>query len=332
MSPRRRQHVLTIVAALGGLLLFAWAARRAGISEILEGIRRIGWRLLPILALGGLRFVVRAEAWRLCAPAGRRLPFHQAFTSFLAGDAMGNLTPLGMLASEPTKVLLTRHHLATRDSVSSLAIDNVIYAGSVLAMIVGAGGVMLATVAMPERWREGGALALALLVVVTLIVARIARRRTIIGRFGPPAWRARVAAIRASVGEFTAGHPFRLWRVFALDMAFHALAVIEAYLALGWLLGSARPTFREALLFEALNRVITVAFKFVPFRIGVDEASSGALAPLLAMNPVVGVSLAVVRKVRNLFWAAVGVGLIAVHHARAEPATDRPGSAPAHRT
>ena len=61
------------------------------------------------------------------------------------------------------------------------------------------------------------------------------------------------------------------------------------------------------MLFEALNRVITVVFKFVPFRVGVDEASSGALAPLLGMNPVVGVSLAVVRKVRNLFWAGIGM-------------------------
>mgnify|MGYP003352949658 CR=1 FL=1 len=34
-------------------------------------------------------------------------------------------------------------------------------------------------------------------------------------------------------------------------------------------------------MFEALNRVVTVAFKFVPFRVGVDEALSGALAPVL---------------------------------------------------
>jgi hypothetical protein len=52
---------------------------------------------------------------------------------------------------------------------------------------------------------------------------------------------------------------------------------------------------------------VTVAFKFVPFRIGIDEALSGALAPVLAVNPAAGVALAVVRKVRNLIWSGVGL-------------------------
>jgi hypothetical protein len=70
----------------------------------------------------------------------------------------------------------------------------------------------------------------------------------------------------------------------------------------------------------------------VPFRVGVDEAASGAFAPLLAVNPITGVSLAVVRKVRNLFWAGVGLAIIAVHPVRAGRETDRPGSVSVHRT
>jgi glycosyltransferase 2 family protein len=329
--PRRRQHVLTFAAALGGLFLFAWAARRAGVSEIVEGIRRVGWGLIPILALAGLRFVVRSEAWRLCAPSPRRLTRRQAFTAFLAGDAIGNVTPFGLLASEPTKVFLTRRHLATRDSVSSLAVDNLIYTGSIAAVVAVAGAVLLATVPLPFAWREWVAVGLAMLVVGAIAAIRVVRRTSGLGGLFPQIWRVRVAAVRASILEFSSGHPLRLWRVLALDFAFHGLAVLEAYLALKWLLGSASPTLREAFLFEALNRVITVAFKFVPFRVGVDEASSGALAPLLAMNPVVGVSLAVVRKVRNLFWAAIGLGLIAALHVPAAPATDHHESEPARR-
>jgi hypothetical protein len=73
---------------------------------------------------------------------------------------------------------------------------------------------------------------------------------------------------------------------------------------------------REALLFEVLNRVLTVVFKFVPFRVGVDEALSGALAPALSVAAAVGVSLAIVRKVRNLFWAAIGLALMATRSRR----------------
>ena len=107
-----------------------YAVRRAGVDEIVDGIRKVGWGLLPILALAGVRFLLRACAWRLCMPPHERLSLGQAFSAFLAGDAVGNVTPLGMVASEPTKVFLTRHRLATRESVASLAIDNLLYAAS----------------------------------------------------------------------------------------------------------------------------------------------------------------------------------------------------------
>ena len=114
---------------------FAYAGPPRGHRRDFEGIRRVGWGLVLILGLAGLRFVIRAECWRWCLPPAVRFPLPGALAAFLAGDAVGNVTPLGLLASEPTKVLLTRHHLAPRESVASLAVENLIYAASVLAMV-----------------------------------------------------------------------------------------------------------------------------------------------------------------------------------------------------
>jgi hypothetical protein len=144
-----------------------------------------------------------------------------------------------------------------------------------------------------------------------------------------------VAAARLAVIGFAAEHPGRLWRAFGFDAVFHLLAVVEVFLTLRWLLGppslgfgeagplspgfgggGLRPTLAQAVVFESLNRVIIVAFKFVPFRLGVDEALTGALAPVLSLNPAAGVSLAVVRKVRSLFWAGVGLIVISLHPTR----------------
>ena len=138
----RRQHLIAIAAALAGAALFAYAVRRAGVADIIEAIQRVGWGLVLILAVAGLRFLVRAECWRWCLPPAvesgfsrTAFPLRRAFAAFLAGDAVGNVTPLGLLASEPTKVLLTRHHLATREGVASLAVENLVYAASVMAMV-----------------------------------------------------------------------------------------------------------------------------------------------------------------------------------------------------
>ena len=318
-----RRHVVTATAALGGLALFVWAIRQAGYAEVLDGVRRVGWGLVPVCVLAGLRFVTRAEAWRACMPRQGRLSSRQALAAFLSGDALGNVTPLGPLASEPTKVFLSRHRLATREAISSLALDNLVYAASIAVMFaLGAVAVLLA-VDLPV-----GALWLLPLVLAALLAGAVMVLRLLKGTWndehGPrPPWRARVAALRTSVLQLGAEPSTHLGRAFAWDMAFHALAVAEVFLTLRWLLGDRSPTLMEAVAFEAVNRVVTVALKFVPFRVGVDEASSGALAPLMAMQVTTGVTLAVVRKVRSLVWSAVGLALIAGPF-RAARATDRP--------
>jgi hypothetical protein len=315
-SRKGSRRIVTVVGTLAGAALFAYSVRAVGWPAILEGIQRVGWGLVVILALAGARFIVRAECWRLCVPPGTPLTRGQALRAFLAGDAVGSVTPLGLLASEPTKVLLTRHHLATRESVSSLALENLVYAASVIAMIAAGLAVLLIAVPLPTSMRWMAAAALAAAGIAAVAAARMLRGTWDDTRGARPRWREPLAKLRQSVLGFSAGHPGRLWRVFALDLAFHALAVIEVYVTLRWLLGDRSPTVAQAIVFEALNRVVTVAFKFVPFRIGVDEVLSGALAPVLAVNPAAGVALAVVRKVRNLFWAGVGLLLVATHPVR----------------
>jgi hypothetical protein len=329
---RRRGHALTVLAALGGLVLFAYAVRRAGAGEIADGVRKVGWGLLPILGLAGARFLLRASAWRLCMPPDSRLSIGQAFSAFIAGDAIGNVTPLGMVASEPTKVFLTRHRLATRESVASLATDNLLYAASIAAM-VGLGVVVaLLTIPLSVAWRDGAIAALAAGVIGAFIMFRLLQGTWREESGARPAWRETLAGLRRSVLTFSTDQPGRLAQVFLLDLSFHVLAVLEIFLTLRWLLGDRSPTLEQAIVFETLNRVVIVVFKFVPFRVGIDEALSGGIAPLVGVEPVAGVTLAVVRKVRNLVWTGVGLALIAAHPARAEPGTDRRENAPAHRT
>ena len=318
-----QRTVVTVAAAAGGLALFAYALRQTGLDEIAGGVRRVGWGLVPVLALAGIRFVLRAQCWRLCTPPSARFSLSQAFPAFLAGDALGNVTPLGMAASEPAKVLLTRRQLATRESIASLALDNLVYAASVATVVAVGVVVVLVTVPLPFEWRDAAIAALVTMAVAGAVAVRLLRGTWSEERGRRPAWRERLAGLRQSVAQFSTGHPGRLWTVFTLHMTFHALAVLEVFLTLRWLLGDGSATLAQAVVFEALNRVITVLFKFVPFRVGVDEALSGGLAAVLSVPPAAGVTLAIVRKLRNLFWTGVGLLLIAVP-VRRSPATDRP--------
>lgn len=232
-------------------------------------------------------------------PAATRIPLRTACRAFLAGDAAGNLLPLGLAASEPTKVLLTRDRLPAGDAIASLAIDNVIYLTTVLTVIAAG----LAVLVIEGRLSFGPAPAM-LLVAIALPAA--------------------LSSLPRSVRRFVIDHPGRVATVFAIHMGFHALSVVEHYVTLTWLIGAEGATIGRAIVWEALNRVLTLAFKFVPFRVGVDEAASAELAALLGMAPAAGVATAIARKIRNLFWSGVGAALIGVRRGPAAPATDRP--------
>jgi hypothetical protein len=120
----RRRHLLTAACTLGGVVLFTrrpahWPPTSRGTNAFAGVFGRPPVRA-PV--------AIRATSWRLCP--GTNLTFCHALSAYLAGDAIGSVTPLGLVASEPTKVFLTRHHLATREAVASLAVENLIYAAS----------------------------------------------------------------------------------------------------------------------------------------------------------------------------------------------------------
>jgi hypothetical protein len=316
VSRARRQAIVSAAGAALGIVLFVWAVERVGVAALADAVGRVGWGALAILAIGGLRFAVRAQCWRWCLPRGVPLDYPHAFSAFVAGDSVGNVTPLGLLASEPVKVFLTRHHLATLDSAASLTLENILYTFSVLAMIAFGLVLLLVTVAVPDvvRWAALGAL----LVIATAMIAALIMLRAPVGpSVNPPSsWRGRMTRLRAEVSRFAVEHPRRLAQVFALQIVFHVLAVLETYLTLELLLGAASPSVVQAILFETVNRLTTVLFKFVPFRLGVDEAASGAAASLFAVTAAAGVALALIRRGRVLFWSAVGLLLIATHPSR----------------
>jgi hypothetical protein len=97
--------------------------------------------------------------------------------------------------------------------------------------------------------------------------------------------------------------------IFALELCFHMAGVLEIYTTLSFI-SPVAPTLLTAFILESVNRIINVAFKFVPLRTGVDEAGTGMLSKVLGFTTAIGVTLAIVRKGRDLFWATIGVALM----------------------
>jgi uncharacterized membrane protein YbhN (UPF0104 family) len=323
-SPTSHPHLTPggVAAAVCGLLLFAWTVRETGLDTILDGIRRVGAGFLAILFLSGVRFVGRAWAWTLCTEEPHRLRIRDTFPAMLSGDALGNVTPLGLLVSEPAKAALVRHRVSLRTALAGIAVENLFYVFTVALVIVGGAVALLYSVEMPAPLRVASLIALGgtllvMLATLTLVGGNVRPLTRTIGwldghAIGPPALRARLhalAALEGDVYEFNRRHPMRSLQVLLLECGYHAAGVAEVWVTLALLAGPV--SLSTAFLLESVNRLINVVFKVVPLRLGVDEAGTGLVSELLGLTGATGVTLAIVRKARMLVWTAVGILLVA---------------------
>jgi hypothetical protein len=311
-----RRVILNLTFALVGGALLLFTVQRVGWTEVQRSLTDIGAWYLPILMLGGVRFLARSRAWQVCAGA-TGLTLGRAFSATLAGDALGNLTPLGLLASEPAKVFLVKEHVATVTAVSSVAAENAFYVTSVLAML-GAGALVFFEVAnVPAGLRLSAQIVLVVVMLGGVAAIWIMRRQpAILSRVARAVahWTGRGNTAPDRLREIEVHFyavltwPWtRIAHAFAWEGGFHVAAVAEVFLILQLLPGATGAGLLEAFVLETTGRLIVVAFKFVPYRLGVDEAGSAMIAGALALDPAVGVALALVRRLRILFWNAIGL-------------------------
>jgi hypothetical protein len=322
-SGSRRFAPLGIIFGLAGLLLFAYFVSRAGVGEIVSGIQRLGAGFILILAVSSFRYIVRALAWTRCIEPPFRLPFRDAFAARLMGDALGNIIPFVSVAvSEPSKAVFVKDRVPLVVGLAGLAIENIFYSLTVALFIFAGTATLLLSFSLPKalRYASIGALITTLVIIplAYLIIRRQSRflSRTVgllsdrgIARRVTTKLKPRIEAFEDRVYGFYAKSQQSFFSIFALDMCFHLAGVVEVFITLSFI-SPAPPTLTQAFILESVNRIINVAFKFIPLRAGVDEGGTGQVSKVLGFARGIGETLAIVRKGRDLFWSAIGIVLI----------------------
>lgn len=314
---------LGIIFGLLGVLLFAYFVTRAGVGEIISGIQRLGAGFILILAISSIRYIVRALAWTRCVEQPFRLRFRDAFGARVMGDALGNIIPfLSVAVSEPSKAVFVKDRVPLMVGLSALAIENIFYGLSVAVFVFSGTATLLLSFSLPKplRYASIGAL-VATLVIMPLgyLVIRGQSRflsgtlgflgargiaRNLIAKVKP-----RAQALEERVYGFYEKNQRSFLPILALDFCFHLIGVVEVYTTLSFI-SPVTSSLRQAFILESVNRIINVAFKFVPLRAGVDEGGTGQVSRVLGFARGIGETLAIIRKGREIFWSAIGVALI----------------------
>lgn len=320
---RARSPLNIAVAIVGAGLLVVTVQRVGGWPAVVSGITSIGWWFIVVLMLGAARMAARARAWVVCIagvsePGSPRLSLAAAFSAIIAGDAAGNLTPLGLFASEPTKILMTRARISTATSIASVTIENAFYTASVLVVLMSGTWLFLQRANVPAGLEQISEIILGGVAVISVIALWAARTQpAVLSRLAPFVARLAgrsdapadaVTEVESRIYGVLRWPISRILHVVFWEATFHVLAVTEVWVVLRVLIPDL--TIGEAFLLESTGRFVAVAFKFVPYRLGIDEMGAGAVSQALGLGPANGVTLALVRRLRIIVLNVIGLTLL----------------------
>ena len=302
------RRIITLMATAVGVALLVWQVRAIGVGEILDDLRRLGpLGLVLILGASLVRQVFRTLAWTLLMDAN--VPFSTALAATMSGDAIGNLT-LSLIVSEPAKAMYVREHIPPPRALAALAAENFFYSISVaVAVLVGVAVLFLEFPAVPVELRTAslilvGGMVAVLVAALWLIAREPALVSATLGRFVSSRNLEKIRELEESSYGFVRSRPGRLAAVVLCEIGFHVFSIAETWITLIFL---GFHSMALAIVLDTVQRMVNVVFKLVPLKVGVDEVGSGFTSNALGYGLALGVTMAVVRKVRVLIWAALGL-------------------------
>jgi len=306
-----RRTVRYLVPVLG-ILLLVWLVLRTGTATVLQGVKAIGWGFALVLLLGGL------SSWRLTFQCDiRNVSFARTLGLRLISEAIAILGLPGQVLGEAARVSLLGSDVPVANSISSVTLDRGLYIAT--SAIVSFAGLIAAVLllSLSHRWRVYALLcALGSAVLLIACGVAIAKRWPVfsgaaraMGRLGSiKTWlddqQSVIEAAEKNLFDFFHEAPGLFWGSLVLNLASHATAILEVYVLLFFM--GTRKSLLLALVVEALTKLINIVGNLNPGNVGTFEGGNMIVARLIHISGGAGLTIALCRRVRILFWAAIG--------------------------
>jgi hypothetical protein len=314
------------LACLGlGLAILVATLASIGLAGLARDLATLGWGLLVVLLVESLNVVFNTWGWLLAFPAGERpVSARRLLAVRLSGDGVNYLTPSATVGGELLRVHLlgAAVPLGVRwASVSvaklgqtvaqaifvclglALVLPRVAGVTGLAAGLAGGGAVLLIGLGFGRLLRRG----------VWASLAGVAGRLGL-GRRLPALWAGPGQELDAALGRLGPG---RVLASLAAFVAGWAVGAAEIYVILAWLGGPV--DWQTALAVEVGSVVIDGILFFVPAKVGTQEGGKVVLFAVLGLDPARGLTVGVVRRIRELAYAGLGLAALGLLTARRAP-------------
>jgi hypothetical protein len=327
------QLSLRFFAALVGIGLLGYLVFRSGPGAVWKQLQAVGWGFALVILLGGLSQLAKTCAWRqafTCDISG--LSWSRSFVAQLISDGIGQFGVAGKVVGEGTRISLLGRAVPLSNALSAGAIDGALHTFSALALTVLGMSAILMIGPVSVRWRVYAALLIAVLLSAVILAAVALRNRwqlvghatRAIGRLPRlHTWVSDKQPIIDSAEDnllsFRDEAPGAFWATLIFNLLWHMLAVLEVYIILRFM--GAGFTVGGAFIVESLTKVINLVGALNPGNFGTYEGGSMLIAKMFGVTSTTGLTLALCRRARTVFWAGVGAMCVIVMKKAEAPGT-----------
>jgi glycosyltransferase 2 family protein len=329
MSTQRALHIAERVFLVIGLILLVALLHELGVQTVLQNLRLASWGIIPLILQEILAFVANTLGWLAAFPTPRpRIAFSELLRARIAGDAVNYLTPTATLGGEFVRTRYLHGQADGTSLVASVAVAKLSQTIGQIAFVVIGLFFVLHDTPLPPLVRHSLIIGLVLFSALTGVLI-IAQRR---GMFSPmlrlvhrlgllqhtPEFVRRLQHLDAEIARFHGHARGALALSSACFCAGWAVGIIEIYLIL-WLLGLPVSVHR-ALTIEVFSVALDGMLFFVPGKVGTQEGGKVLIFALLGLDPAKGLALGILRRIRELTWALIGMLLLSRQQLSPRPA------------
>jgi hypothetical protein len=315
-----RSFVLVLGVGLLGYML-----HRTGPGAVWKQVQAVGWGLALIIILGGLSQLIKTCAWRQTFACDiSALSWSRSLRAQLVSDAVGQLGFAGKLLGEGLRISMLGSAVPLADGISSSAIDGGLHAfTAVVVTVLGITATLVLAPLADGRWRIYALLlAGALIAIVAISAVAVASGWRLMGSAARAIGRLprlhRLVSDKLSVIDsaehnllgFCREEPVAFCASLILNFLWHAMAVLEVYLILRFM--GADVGVVGAFAMEGLTKVINLVGALSPGNLGTYEGGNMLIANMFGVTGTAGLTLALCRRARAIFWAAVGATCMTV--------------------
>ncbi len=308
------------IAMVGlGFLVLGYLVGQLGFDEVLHQLDAIKW-VFPILLIPSLVWnISNTIAWSFAFPPDAFKPrLLTLFATKLAGETVNQLTPFANLGGEPVKAYLLSHRTPGPRGMASVVVDKTAQLVVGLSFTILGLGLLFyyhaVSELIPLEYRVlFTSLLVASAVALWLFYKRQDRMFTSLLKFLRSTGistdliernMGRAARIDINIGSFYREHRTRFLQALFFQSIGWFMGTCETYFILNAL--DAGVGFWFCFLLNSLGAVINGLFFFMPSNIGVMEGSLVFLFSSLGLDPALGLSLGLTRRLRRVVWIFIG--------------------------